>query len=146
MSASEHLHPELFHGTTNPNWRDNPDWIHAGSTRQAQQRLDTISPMHRDISPFSVPPSIHKIELHPESTVYPKVIPAREDPEDGFWADLGHRLDENSIDLSHPAYSHPSGKPYDVYPYENVDEGFKGDNTSYVINPKAIKNTKKVSE
>ena len=93
MSASEHLHPELFHGTTNPNWRDNPDWIHAGSTRQAQQRLE-IGLLDR-----TAPATIHKIELHPDSTIYPKVIPAREDPEDGFWADLGHRLDENSIDL-----------------------------------------------
>ena len=140
MSASEHLHPELFHGTINPNWRDTPDWIHAGSTRQAQERLDT------GLLDRTAPAAIHKIELHPDSTIYPKVILAREDPEDGFWADLGHRLDENEIDLSHPAYSHPSGKSYDVYPYENVDEGFKGDNTSYVINPKAIKSTKKVSE
>lgn len=140
MSASEHLHPELFHGTSNPKWRDNPDWIHAGSARQAQKRLDSLSPLHGD-SPAS---SIYKIKLHPEATVYPKVIPAREDPEDGFWADLGHRLEERSIDLSHPAYSHPSGKPYDVYPYENVDEGFKGDNTSYVINPKAIKGSKEI--
>ena len=138
MSASEHLHPELFHGTTNPNWRDTPDWIHAGSVPQAQQRLDT------GLLDRTAPAAIHKIELHPDSTIYPKVIPARDN--DGYWEDLGHRLDENSIDLSHPAYSHPSGKPYDVYPYENVDEGFKEDNTSYVINPKAIKNTKKVSE
>jgi hypothetical protein len=140
MSASEHLHPELFHGTTNPNWRDNPDWIHAGSERQAKQRLQ-IGFLQWE---RTAPAAIHKIELHPDSTIYPKVIPARDN--DGYWEDLGHRLDEQSIDLSHPAYSHPSGKPYDVYPYENVDEGFEGDDTSYVINPKAIKNTKKVSE
>lgn len=143
MSASEHLHPELFHGTHNPNWRQNPGWIHAGSVAQANDRLDYWS------SQINVPvgefgePTIHQIELHPEATIYPRVIPAKEN-ERGGWDDLGTRIDEGDDPLSHPAYSHPSGKRYDVYPYENTWEGSEGDTTSYVVNPKAIKKTKTV--
>lgn len=139
MSASDHLHPELFHGTHNPNWRKNPDWIHAGSMAQANNRLE------RGFYEWEKEgePTIHQIELHPEATVYPRTIPAIEN-DLGGWDDLGTRIEEGNNPLSHPEYSHPSGKPYDVYPYENVWEGSEEDTTSYVVNPNAIKDTKRV--
>lgn len=139
MSASDHIHPILFHGTHNPNWRNSPSWIHAGSRSQANERLEYWA---NQIN-VTGEPTIHQIELHPEATIYPKVILAQEN-EIGGWDDLGTRIDDGNDPLSHPAYSHPSGKPYDVYPYENTWEGEEGDEISYVVNPKAIKSSKEV--
>lgn len=146
MPASEHLHPELFHGTYNPNWRNNPSWIHAGSRDAAKTRLEEgFYDEHKGN------PEIHSISLKESATIYPKVIPHREVAEtfedeegnefqDYTKRDLGMLMDTNMVSLQHPSYSHPSGKPYDVYPYENIVEG----GTSYVVNPSAIKSSKRV--
>jgi hypothetical protein len=142
MPARDHLHPKLFHGTYNPDWQNNPDWIHAGSVEQAKERLRTG---FYDWEVDKSKGKVHELELHKDATIYPKVIPAVQLPDEGeFWYDLGHRLTERNIDLTDKEYLHKSGKPYDVYPYENVEEGKIGDNTSYIVNPKMIKRTKEV--
>lgn len=147
MPASEHINKTLFHGSHNPNWTQNPDWVHLGDRQAAETRLkEGFYPGQKDTEG-----DIYKVYLHPEATVYPKTIGTRDIEED--WRDddgnyytkprthdLGMLLDGGYVNMSHPAYSHPSGKPYDVYPYENIVEG----GTSYLVNPNVIKRTRKV--
>ena len=153
MSASDHIHPVLFHGTRNPNWKNNPSWIHLGDKQAAQNRItEGFEPEHGSYpGDNDTPGELYEVTLHPQATVYPKVIGTRDIDEDwkdddGNWYteprthDLGMLLDNEYVNLNHPAYSHPSGKPYDVYPYENIVEG----GISFAVNPKAIKSSKLV--
>lgn len=149
MAASHHLNSNLFHGTHNPEWRKNPNWIHLGERAAAENRItEGFYPWEHDTKG-----EVYQVELHPHATVYPKTVGTSMVGEDwkdesGKWHtierehDLGMMMDNQYINLSHPSFMDPSGKPYDVYPYQNIVEG----GTSYVTNPKAIRSAKKVSE
>ena len=128
MAARDALNQELFHGTVNPKWTD-AEWTHLGDRSAAENRLSAVSdPGSFDYTPGE--PQLHSVRLSPSSRVSPH-IPAEFDDETRMWRDLGHRMEEGEWE--------PSGD-YDVYPYENIDEG----GTSYYVNRSAIQGTKRI--
>lgn len=122
----------LYHGTVSPqSWR-NASWVHLGNKDAANRRLNAVYDTgsferSEEVHPE---PSLFKVRVSPQAKVAP-LIEAEEDEETGMWVDLGHRLAEGTWEPN---------DDYDVYPYENIDEG----GTSYFVRQNTIDSAQRV--
>jgi hypothetical protein len=121
-----------YHATVSPQSWKNAPWVHLGDKSAANRRLDAVTtPGSMEYSEELKPePSLFQVGVSPSARVAPH-MGAAQDEETGMWADLGHQIAEGTWSPS---------DDYDVYPYENIDEG----GTSYYVRQNAISNAQRI--